>query len=184
VLILEAFFFAIPLYVSNSFASLSMSIPKLKDWSTPIDLGKSINNKRILGDGKTFRGLTFGTFCAIIAGFLQYLFVKKSCINFEYLISFNNASLAFFLITSFLLGFGALVGDSIKSLIKRRVGIKRGRPWPPFDQLDFLVGSILFVSIYYFPGWKIILVLLIATPILHLLSNITAYLLNLKEVWW
>lgn len=181
-LLFETLFFATPIYAANVCAALSMSIPKLKDLSTPIDFGKTWNNKRILGDGKTYRGLIFGTFCGVLIGLLQYTISKQ--LDFEYLKDFNQASLDFFVITSFLLGFGALVGDSTKSFFKRRIGIKRGRPWPPFDQLDFIVGGLLFISPVYFPGWKIVLVLAIITPILHFLTNVIGYFLKLKDVWW
>ena len=139
ILIIEALIFILPTYISNSFASLSMSIPILKDWDTPIDFGKSWNDKRVFGDGKTFRGFLFGTFCALFGGLIQY-FIAKSY-TFEHITKFNEFSTLTFLLLSALLGFGGLAGDAIKSLIKRRVGIKRGRPWPPFDQLDFIFGT-------------------------------------------
>ena len=40
-------------------------------------------------------------------------------------------------------GFGALGGDALKSLIKRRCGIPPGKPWVPADQLDFVVGGLV-----------------------------------------
>lgn len=181
-IILEALFFAIPMYTSNSFASLSMSIPILRDWTTPIDFGKSWNGKRIFGRGKTFRGLLLGSLFGVIAGVIQYYISSK--LKFEYLAAYNEKSLNFFILQGFLLGFGALTGDAIKSFFKRRIGIKQGRPWPPFDQLDFIIGGFIFAYPLFFPGWKIMLTLVIITPVLHLLTNIAAYKLKLKDVWW
>jgi hypothetical protein len=34
------------------------------------------------------------------------------------------------------------VCDSVKSFVKRRVGIAPGAPWIPFDQLDFVIGAL------------------------------------------
>jgi CDP-2,3-bis-(O-geranylgeranyl)-sn-glycerol synthase len=183
-IILEALFFILPTYISNGCASLSMSIPILKKWKTPIDFGHSLNGKRILGDGKTFRGLIFGTFCGALVGILQYHIAKN--FDFTYLEFFNKTQLDFekVLLLSFFLSFGALAGDMAKSVIKRRLGILRGRPWPPFDQLDFIIGGLAFGSIIYFPGWKIALTLVIITPVVHFSSNVIAYLLKLKDVWW
>lgn len=181
-LLLESLFFIIPTYASNSCASLSLVIPKLKDWKSPIDFGHSWRGERILGKGKTFRGLIFGTICAIPAGFLQYYLAKH--ITFTYLSFFGSASLSKVLILAVLMGFGGLIGDIVKSFFKRRVGIKSGRPWPVFDQLDFIVGGILFGALIFFPPWKVVLTLVIVTPIAHLAANITAYFLKIKEVWW
>ena len=72
----------------------------------------------------------------------------------------------------------------IKSFFKRRIGIKRGQPWPPFDQLDFLTGGILLYSLTSIPDSRIVLILYMITPIGHLISNIIAYNLKLKNVWW
>jgi CDP-2,3-bis-(O-geranylgeranyl)-sn-glycerol synthase len=181
-IILESLFFILPAYIANACATLSMSIPLIKEFSTPIDFGISWKGKRILGDGKTFRGIIFGSLCGVITGIIQYLI--KPRVEFKYLVQYNEEHLSFFVVIGFLLGFGALLGDLVKSFIKRRLGIKRGRPWPPFDQLDFITGGILLSSIVFFPGWKIVLILFIITPVVHFATNIVAYLLKIKDVWW
>lgn len=181
-LILESIFFMLPCYIANSTAVVAKVVPGLKNFDQPIDFGKSWNEKRILGNGKTFRGFIFGTFCAIIVGLAQYLIAKE--MNFEKLEVFQEPDVTEVLTLSALLGFGALFGDALKSFVKRRVGIKRGKPWPPFDQLDFIVGALTFSTFVYFPGWKIALLVTVITPLLHLISNIIAYNLKLKDVWW
>ena len=181
-LLIEAIFFISPCYVSNSFASLSRSLPFLKKWSTPIDFGKSYNGRRVLGDGKTFRGLISGTIVGSLMGFIQFYLSQNY--NFTYIPEFNNFNLLNFLTLGFLLSLGALLGDIIKSLIKRRFGIKRGRPWPPFDQLDFILGGFLLSILYFFPGWNIALVIIVITPLIHFCTNVIAYWLKIKDVWW
>lgn len=181
-IILEALFFIIPTYVANGMANVVKIFPLLKKWNTPIDFGKSYKGKRLLGDGKTFRGFAGGVFFAVFSAYLQYLFAKNH--EFKYITFFNDLNLAKTLVLGGLLGFGALFGDVVKSFVKRRIGIKRGRPWPPFDQLDFIVGGFLFAAIITFPGWNIFLILVIVTPAVHLISNIIAYLLKIKDVWW
>ncbi|MDD3647469.1 MAG: CDP-2,3-bis-(O-geranylgeranyl)-sn-glycerol synthase [Candidatus Dojkabacteria bacterium] len=181
-LLLEALFYILPAYIANSSATLTMSIPVLKNWRPPIDFGLSLRGKRILGDGKTFPGLLFGTCTAILVGIVEYYLARH--ITFEYAQDLNKYSLEAFVILGGSLGFGALLGDMVKSFVKRRFGIDRGKPWIPFDQLDFLLGGILIGSIVYFPGFKIALILLIITPLAHFLSNVIAYKLKLKSVWW
>ena len=56
----------IPALVANPFAVVSGG-------GRPIDFGKKINDKRILGDGKTWKGLFGGGFSGGIIGFLLYI---------------------------------------------------------------------------------------------------------------
>jgi CDP-2,3-bis-(O-geranylgeranyl)-sn-glycerol synthase len=181
-LILESIFFALPIYVANGCASLSRSIPKLREWDTPVDLGLTLKGERLLGKGKTFRGFVFGTLYSLLVGLAQYYITKQ--VNFNYLVLFNDISLSTSLLLALLQGFGGLVGDTVKSFFKRRIGIKSGRPWPPFDQLDFLIGGVAFGALIYIPEWKVLLVLFIITPLAHFLTNVMAYVLGLKDVWW
>ncbi|MBW2995370.1 CDP-archaeol synthase, partial [Candidatus Woesearchaeota archaeon] len=84
----------------------------------------------------------------------------------------------------FLLGLGAMTGDLVKSFFKRRIGKKPGESWPVFDQLDYVIGALLFGSIVFVPELSIILIILIVTPVLNLLANYLGYILKLKKVWW
>ena len=181
-LLLESIVFVLPIYFANGFATLSMHVPIIKNWKTPIDLGRQWNGKRLLGKGKTIRGFLFGVMVGLLGGLIQYYLTQK--FEFKYFDFLDKNPLNKILLLSFLLGFGALFGDSVKSFFKRRVGIESGRPWPVFDQLDFIVGALLFGSIIYFPGWEIALTIIIITPLMHLLSNVTAYKLGIKDVWW
>lgn len=181
-LVLETFLLGLPFSISNSFAVLSMSIPFYKDWTTPIDFGLEIGGKRLLGKGKTFRGFLFGTLCGTLITFVQYPLLQKLDLNF--IKELQEFSFEKLLVFNFLLSFGALFGDMFKSLIKRRMGVKSGQPWVPFDQLDFLIGAILFGSILYTPPWQTLAVILIGGPLGHLLTNILGYKLKLKDVWW
>ena len=82
----------------------------------------------------------------------------------------------------FLLGIGAITGDSVKSFFKRRFNIKPGKPWIPFDQTDFIIGALLFISIIYIPELKIIIAALVVSFILHITVSHIAYYLKLRKV--
>ncbi|MEM4139193.1 MAG: CDP-archaeol synthase, partial [Sulfolobaceae archaeon] len=92
---------------------------------TPIDFRKNfIDNKRILGDGKTFEGLllslTFGTSVGvIIARFLGTDFIIISAVESLF----------------------AMLGDMLGAFIKRRLGLPRGYRVLVLDQLDFVFGA-------------------------------------------
>jgi CDP-2,3-bis-(O-geranylgeranyl)-sn-glycerol synthase len=84
----------------------------------------------------------------------------------------------------FLLSSGALFGDMMGSFIKRRLGIKQGRPAPILDQLNFIFGALLFTYPFSPIPLDMIITICLITPIVHLTSNIIAYKLKIKKVWW
>ncbi len=148
-----------------------------KKMAVPIDLNKKFKGRPVFGPNKTWRGIIFGIifaliFFAIQKWLYQYPFFKKLS-----LINYNEISLFF----GFLLGLGAVLGDLIKSFFKRRLGIGSGKPWIIFDQIDWMVGALIFSSLIYLPSWSIIITLLILALILHPLVNYIGFLLKMKE---
>ena len=124
-------------------ASLSRNINFLKPLEVPVDFNKKINGYPIFGNHKTWRGLICGTVAGMImAIFQQYLY------QFEYIqkISlFNYQEINIFLF-GFLISFGAVFGDLLFAFLKRRQNIEPGKPWIPFDQLNFVIGSFLLLT--------------------------------------
>lgn len=59
-----------------------------------------------------------------------------------------------------------------------------GSQWIPFDQLDFVVGGLVFILPIYQPSWQVWLVLLIVSPLLHILTNRLGFYLGIKKVKW
>lgn len=82
------------------------------------------------------------------------------------------------------MGAGALIGDMVKSGVKRFLHIAPGRPFFPWDQLDFILGATLFVLPIMTIPLEVFFTALLLTPPLHLLVNVIAYWWGLKEVWW
>jgi len=181
--VLVAIWVFIPAMVPNSFAALFGG-------GGPIDFGKTWRGKRILGDGKTWRGLSGGTLGGVVTGLVEIAvsmpFDPKNHWEFG---SFQTA-----LIILFLLSFGALLGDIMGSLIKRRLGMKRGQKFPILDQYDFLIGAFLLLLIFdpywvksiYIEGNGIfgLLALLFLVPLLHRSVNIIGYRMGVKNEPW
>ena len=80
----------------------------------------------------------------------------------------------------FLAGFGALFGDALKSFFKRRTSIKPGETWFPFDQIDYILGGIIFLLPLFHLDLSIYIITLVLYFSLHLLSTFLGYLLKLK----
>ncbi|MDP3065593.1 MAG: CDP-archaeol synthase, partial [Methanobacteriaceae archaeon] len=68
--------------------------------------------------------------------------------------------------------------------IKRRLKVERGRPAPLLDQLDFVIGALVFASLLITIPFNLIILIIIITIFLHLGANMIAYLLGMKDVWY
>jgi CDP-2,3-bis-(O-geranylgeranyl)-sn-glycerol synthase len=177
--IIFALWFFLPAGLANAAPVFANKIPKLNNWKTPLDLGKHLNNKRLLGDNKTWRGFSFGVFIAGVTFVIQQYFTTNiGIINNNPLLAEFAQLPAWF---GLLLGAGALGGDALESLVKRQIGIKSGESWFPFDQIDYIIGGILLSSLVTQLSATQNFSILIVWFGLHLISTNIGYLLGLKE---
>jgi len=161
--ILSAIYFIIPAYIAN-LSALTFG------GTTPVDFGKTFfDGRRVIGDGVTWKGLIYGTITGTLVGTIGGVLTGDPVYG---------------LIVGFLLSFGALLGDAVGSFIKRRLGVDKGKPFPILDQLDFIAGALILVSIYTTISWDAIIIIAVLTVIIHLISNIVAYTIGLKDVWY
>jgi CDP-2,3-bis-(O-geranylgeranyl)-sn-glycerol synthase len=132
--LLSAFLFFLPAGVANASPVFANRTPWLRRWKTPLDFGKSWKGHRIFGDNKTWRGFLFGILTGGVTSLLiAYFFIPNSYDAWHT-----------FLIGA-LLGAGALSGDAVESFFKRRNGVAPGKSWFPFDQIDYIIGGLVFV---------------------------------------
>ncbi|PSQ18620.1 hypothetical protein BRD00_04870 [Halobacteriales archaeon QS_8_69_26] len=174
--IVVAFWAMLPAYVPNNVAVLAGG-------GRPIDGGRTWRGDRLLGDGKTWRGTATGTLAgAALAVALNAVRPSLSPLFGAELVGFSAPVVL-------AMPFGAMVGDTTASFLKRRTGRERGAPFPGVDQLDFVVFALLlsalaapswFGSTFLDPVWVLVAVLLV-TPALHVLTNAIAYVLGLKD---
>ena len=148
-------------------------VVKLRVLNYPIDFGLKIKGKRLLGNNKTFRGLVFG-----IVGAIIFVFLQKTMFPDFGIIDYTNVN---FVLLGFLLGFGALFGDIIESFFKRQLRIKPGQSFVPFDQIDWILGSLVFVSFYVQLGVFDWVVAILLFGLLHPLINLVGYYLGIKK---
>ncbi|MFB0523735.1 MAG: CDP-2,3-bis-(O-geranylgeranyl)-sn-glycerol synthase [Candidatus Bathyarchaeia archaeon] len=173
--VVHALIFIFPAYCANG-------MPVIFGGGRSIDGGgRFLDGKPIFGSHKTFRGFFAGLVIGTLVGFVEYVLLGASD-RFAFLsvIAFSpNVFLGF------ALSLGALVGDLMDSFIKRRLNIPPGSPLPVVDQLDFVMGALLFsFAIGELPSLLVTLIVVIITPPIHLLTNFLAYLLGVKKEWW
>jgi len=148
----------------------------------PVDFGtKFIDHQPILGSHKTWRGVIISMILGIITAFIQKWLYQfdgpKSISIFDYQ-SINVLALGF------LLSAGVVFGDLIFAFIKRRLMLKPGAMFIPFDQINYVIGGWLFLTPFFKIDRMIWVILFVLTPFLHLLTNRTGYLLGIHRNKW
>jgi CDP-2,3-bis-(O-geranylgeranyl)-sn-glycerol synthase len=111
--VIAAFWLFLPAGIANS---VPVILTKL------LGAGRAVD-ERLFGAHKTWQGLIGGTVAGVV------------CFALQKTLRSVDAPWLFGIFISA----GALFGDLVKSLIKRRLRIVPGRSWFPFDQLDFIV---------------------------------------------
>lgn len=177
----EAIWLILPAYLANSSAVVLGG-------GRPVDGGRMWRGARLLGDGKTWRGLLSAIAVGILAG---------AAINVASPDTYGDGVAGAAIIVA--LPLGALCGDLGESFLKRRLDKESGESWPVADQMDFLFGALLLSYaasvalehggggdnwfLEHFTGWHIAF-LLVFTPLVHYLANVIGYLVGLKKVPW
>ncbi len=171
-------------------AMLPNSAAAVVGGGSPVDRGRSWRGKRLLGDGKTWRGLVGGAAAGVLLGLIQLGIAFP--FDADALWGFGPIWKALGVISA--LAVGSLLGDMLGSFIKRRLDLERGAKLPIMDQYDFVIGAFLLTALFYpqwvwasyFEGWNILalIFLLIITPILHRGANMIAYKMGKKDVPW
>ncbi len=161
-LIVESLLLMFPAYCANA-------IPVITGGGRPIDFGKKFSDGRpIFGKNKTFRGFFSGLAVGTAVGFIE-----SSVLEYHMLFGLS-------------LSLGALFGDLVGAFVKRRLGLAPGDPLPIVDQIDFIIGAILFAVPFCLQtlSWQVVIAVLIVTPPVHLVTNFAAYKLGLKSNPW
>ncbi len=144
-LILGALWFFLPAGFANVMPLYAARIPELKKFDQPMDMGGKFRGKRVFGAHKTWRGLVFSFIVTIPVVALQvYLYNRSEFIKEISFFDYNSVQV---IVWAFLLSFGALTGDAVKSFFKRQVGVKPGQSWMPFDQIDYVIGGLAFSTL-------------------------------------
>lgn len=179
-LVAGALWAMVPAYVPNNAAAVAGG-------GRPVDGGRAIGDARLLGDGKTWRGTAVGVAAGV--GAAVALNVVGPAAN--RLLVASTATLPTFTPTAAVgLAVGAMAGDVAASFLKRRSGRERGAALPLLDQLDFVAGALGMTALLA-PEWfgatftsTRLLVVVVATPLLHVGTNVVAYGVGVKDEPW
>lgn len=171
---LEILWFLLPAGTANMAAGISGKIfPRL---DTPLDFGLTFRQKRIFGDHKTIRGLVVG----VLVGAVVYIFQSFLYNHFPAIQQIDLHKFSQKPILAILLPLSALCGDALKSFFKRQANIDSGKPWFPFDQLDWILGALLASSLLLDFTFSFSMMVISLGVILHIIVKLIGYLLKLQ----
>lgn len=129
------------------------------------------------GSHKTWQGIISGT----VVGFVVYLLQRSLAAAFPgsaiALVEYSTASV----LLGAAFGFGALMGDLVKSFFKRRIGVRPGAPWIPFDQIDYCIGGLLFSLPFVALPWQAWILVPLFYGLMSIIMNRLAYALGFRE---
>ena len=161
---LQLLYFMAPAYAANMAPPL---VRYWKGWNRPI-------SPRRLGTHKTVVGFGMGVLAAVMATFVQ------SRVDWDGALVASES----WMTLGLRFGLGAMAGDTAKSFFKRRAGIVAGRPWIPWDQVDFVLGALALVLGAAALSWVDVATILALSVIGHILVNHLAYWLGIRDVKW
>ena len=164
-----ALWFIFPAYCANA-------APVIFGGGKPMDFGKTFfDGKVVLGAHKTFRGFLAGIIIGTVVGIVQTILYKN------FLFQQFGDQFQYSILLGFVISLGALSGDLIESFIKRRLNRSPGSSLPIADQIDFILGALLFSIPISAPSIITASIILVITIPIHLLTNLGATLLNMKN---
>ena len=158
--ITAALLFIGPSYVANA-------APLVLGGGAALDRGRRLyDGQPVFGAHKTVRGVLAGIISGTLIGLGESAVDPRLAVG------------------GFVIALGAVLGDLLGAFIKRRLRVEPGRAFPILDQLDFVLGAVVF-GYWVFPiGFVSILLVVFVTPPIHLATNYGAYLLGIKRTKW
>lgn len=175
------FYFFWPAYIANAIPPL---IKKVDILNWPIDNNKSLWGAPILGNHKTWRGLVSELIaCSVftqIFFWLNHSFGWKIYENLGFNSYYQIGGLAF----GTLLGASIIFGDIFFAFIKRRLKLRPGFPFIPFDQTNYVIGAFVFIEPFLHLGLFFWINLVILTFFIHVVFNRIGYNLGLHKAKW
>lgn len=159
-LITSVLLFIGPSYVANA-------APLLFGGGRTLDGGRVLcDGQPIFGAHKTVRGVVAGILAGTVIGLCESLVDSRLAI------------------AGLMIAVGAVLGDLLGAFVKRRLGVEPGRAFPILDQLDFVLGSLVFGYAFFPIGPYSVILFVVVTPPIHLATNYGAYLLGIKKTHW
>lgn len=160
----QLLYLLLPVYIANMAAPFSRCWPAA---ARPI-------SERWLGSHKTWLGYALAVLAATLTAWAQSRLAWQGG-----LVDYGDWPAL-----GVTCGLAAMLGDSAKSFVKRRLGISPGARWVPADQLDFVLAGLLALSWWVDLGWTDVAAVLLVSFVGSLAVNRIAHAIGLKSTPW
>jgi hypothetical protein len=181
--ILSCIYFFIPAFTANAIPPLANTFNILNSLNKPIDGGREIRGVPILGSHKTWRGAILEIISCTL---LTQIFIYIN--NYYNLNIYNNIGFNVHLMNSWLFGIllsiGIVFGDIFFAFVKRRLKLRPGTAFIPFDQTNYVIGAFIFIQPFLNLPLRFWLTLFLLTLFVHILFNRIGYNLGLHKAKW
>lgn len=180
--ILACLYFFLPAYFTNMTPPLARKANLFNFLDKDVDFGKKFLDQPILGSHKSWRGAILGIGVGFLTALVQsYLYQFPAIQRISLFVDYKQINIFLF---GFLISAGAVFGDLLFAFIKRRLRMPSGARFIPFDQINYVIGSAIFLT----PILKIDIInwitLFILTFLLHIIVNRIGYYLKLNRAKW
>lgn len=173
-----------PLLVSAALFGIARRFRFLRALDRPIDAGRSFHGERLLGDGKTWRGVLVAVVGSVATVAFQKA-VRTHAAGWE-LVDYRKLSPVSF---GAAMGVGAMLGELPNSFVKRRLGIPQGgtsRGWTSvlfyvWDQVDLLTGAWPLVVFWVWPRVLVVVVSFALALAIHPLVALVGYAVGARD---
>jgi hypothetical protein len=158
--------------------------PASHRFAQPLDGGRTLRGRRVLGENKTRRGFVV-MIPATAACFAALALLVADPVRR----GLWPLSVAGYALAGALAGFGFMAGELPNSLIKRQLDVAPGEaPHGPLasacvfaiDRLDSGIGMLLALSVMVTVPWRTVAVVLTVGPFLHWTFSVVMFHLGLK----
>lgn len=177
-LLMQVVWFLVPAGMANLVPPIAAKL--LPRWQTPMDFGVHLRGRQLFGSHKTVRGLVTGVMLGSVIHQIQVL----AALRYEWLwnLAIDPAFYQRWWLGAWL-GFTALSGDAIKSLFKRQAGIDPGKPWLPWDKIDWIIGTLAGTWFLFDYPIAFVFASLMAGLVLSFAGRLVGYWLNINSSW-
>ncbi len=179
--LISLIYFFLPAYFCNMTPPIAKRLNLLKVLDFPLDRGRLFLRKPLLGAHKTFRGVFLGFFVGFFTAFFQKFLYHFPFFQKISLLDYEKINILWF---AFLISSGAVLGDLFFAFLKRRLNLKPGAPFLPFDQTNYVIGAAILLAPTFKIPLEIWVKLFILTFFLHIVVNRLGFHLKIHRAKW
>jgi CDP-2,3-bis-(O-geranylgeranyl)-sn-glycerol synthase len=179
--IVSCVYFFLPAYFANMAPPLAKRAGIFKSLFRPIDGGKRLGGEPVFGDHKTW----LGALAAMSAGFAVFSLQEWLCRFPGFLnISIIDYGASDACLVALLMPLGTVLGDLGSAFTKRRLKLKPGAKFIPWDQTNYVIGNFIILQPMLNLNLNIWFTLFVLTFFLHVIFNRLGYILGLHKAKW